>query len=349
MTVANCARTVLFMAFVLVAGGGWSQEARGQGEKTPSRGKAATGQKSVLPPGWQQPRGTPFPGYEYYVVEGFHVLIHGAVLAQQETSRFKRLPLDVLQHELKMISGLLPSNPVALLRTVPIWVEWKKPGVTGAVAVYHSGPTQRDRRRNVVFLFDSVEQKVKSNAIEIVNMESLTAEHQPQRDAGRCVLLHELSHAVHHHMFGRENVQIKDSYEQALARGLYKGRYAITNKQEYFAELSCAYFDKLDYTPHSEAELKQYDPIGHRLMEMTWGTQKQILSIRDAEARKSYGEAVRRMRSLIRNGKLYEAKVICDGFQTYYRGTKTANLARQQYGKSVATEANRSANRGRRK
>ncbi len=167
-------------------------------------------------------------------------------------------------------------------------------------------------------------------------MESLTTEHQPQCDSGRCVLLHELSHAVHHHLFNSNNPQIKAAYDQAIARGLYRGRYASTNQREYFAELSCAYFDKLAYRPHSQEELKQYDPIGYRLMEMCWGTQEQILAVRNAEARKSYGQMIGKLRGLIRNGKLEEATTLRDQFQSYYRGTKTADLVRRQFDEFVA-------------
>lgn len=290
----------------------------------------------------QPPRSEPVPGYSYRVLQGFHVLINEEVLAQQDDARFARPPLDVLELELKLIVGLLPSKPVAVLRTVPIWAEWKKPGYPGAVAVYHAGPTQRERGR-VVFLYESLEQQVKSNAIEVVDMESLTGEHQPGTDSGRSVLLHELSHAVHHHLFDSENVHIKAAYQQAVGRGLYRERYAATNEKEYFAELSCAYFDRLAYPPRSEAELKEYDPLGYHMMELTWGTVEQITAIRNAEARKVYGPLVGKLRSFIRNGKLDEARAMRDEFLTCYRGTKAAELAQRQFDELVEAEAQRAA------
>ena len=57
-----------------------------------------------------------------------------------------------------------------------------------------------------------------------------------------------------------------------MSRGLYRGQYAGENDHEYFAEISCAYFNFLEYTPHNRSELRKYDSMGYRLMESTWGS-----------------------------------------------------------------------------
>ncbi len=296
---------------------------------TPATKRPALRKKKDLPP-------EPVPGYSYRVIEGFHVLINKEVLDHEADPKFKRKPLSVLELELKLISGLFPSEAVSLLRTVPIWAEWPKSGSPPyVVAIYHSGPTDRHRRQGAIFRYESLEQQVKSNAIEIVNMEALTTEHQPATDSGRCVLLHELSHAVHHHLFDYDNEHIKSAYQQAIRRGLYANQYASTDEKEYFAELSCAYFDVLAYKPRSRDELKHYDPLGYKMMELTWGTPEQITTARDAEARTIYLKVRRRMRALIHYDKLDEATRLSDEFLSCYRGTKTAELARKEFDEFV--------------
>lgn len=125
---------------------------------------------------------------------------------------------------------------------------------------------------------------LKANNVEIVSMKSVTAEHQPGAKLERCVILHELAHVVHFQLFGGNNLLIKLAYRQAMDAKLYEdsrnidGRaikpYACTNEHEYFAELSCAYFSKLNYFPFTREQLRKYDPTGYRMMEAVWGKAK---------------------------------------------------------------------------
>ena len=112
---------------------------------------------------------------------------------------------------------------------------------------------------------------LKSNAVTILRLKSLTNEHQPKTDSGRCVTLHELAHAFHYHVLG-DSLLVKQTYRQAMERKLYDPEvYAATNEREYFAELSCAYLDRLDYYPRNREELKKNDPKGYEMMEKLWG------------------------------------------------------------------------------
>ena len=52
-------------------------------------------------------------------------------------------------------------------------------------------------------------------------MRSLTREHQPGVKVDRCVLLHEMVHAVHFQVFGSQNQIIRATYRQAMERHLY--------------------------------------------------------------------------------------------------------------------------------
>src|SRR5262249_7656867 len=116
---------------------------------------------------------------------------------------------------------------------------------------------------------------------EILNMCHLTEKWQPEKNSDQIILLHEMCHAIHSHILGNENQYVKASFAQAMDRGLYAevkhetGRtlkaYASTNDHEYFAELSSAYLDRCAYFPFTREELKEYDPIGYKLMERLWG------------------------------------------------------------------------------
>jgi hypothetical protein len=213
------------------------------------------------------------PGYEKRVIEGFTLLVHKDVLAKQKNSDYERKPLDVLELELKTIVRVMNAKALKVLRQALIWVDWNEEvelssGRKGnAVAVYYGGHQAAMLRKG--------EHALRAGSVSILSMKKLTEEHQPSRDSGRCVILHEISHAVHHQLIGYENPQIKAAFQQAMERNLYdKTMYAATNEKEFFAELSCAYLDKLNYYPRTRQDLRKHDPVTYKLMETVWGEPK---------------------------------------------------------------------------
>ena len=118
-----------------------------------------------------------------------------------------------------------------------------------------------------------------------------------KRNAHQNVLLHELAHAVHDKAFKFDNPIIKNAYEQAVARELYKKvkhdddtereAYANTNAAEYFAELTCAYLDRLAFFPHDAKVLKEHDSVGYELMTKIYGTPEQIAAAKKKEPNKT--------------------------------------------------------------
>ena len=210
------------------------------------------------------------PGYKTMMIDGFTLLVHDKVLDPKNSEMFKVKPLEVLDMELKMISAVLAPKPLALLRNILIWVEWDEQlamsnGRQGnALAVYYGG-TQRQLLREGT-------QPLKANSVVVLRMKSLTKEHQPEFDTKRCVLLHEMAHAVHFQLIGYENPTVKQTYKLAMERNLYdRTSYAATNEHEYFAEMSCAYLNRIDYFPHTREDLKKHDKAGFALMENLWG------------------------------------------------------------------------------
>lgn len=84
------------------------------------------------------------------------------------------------------------------------------------------------------------------------------------------ILIHEFSHAIH--LVGLNTLdqsfddRLKKAYDSARKKELWKGTYAITNREEYWAEGSQSWFntnwrnDSLYNHPKTREQLKRYDP-----------------------------------------------------------------------------------------
>src|SRR5262249_5158910 len=137
----------------------------------------------------------PIPGYKHRQIEGFDVLLHEKVLQHADDAEYKRKPLDVLELELNTITRVLPPRLVNTLRGIAIWVEWDDtddPDHGLAVAKYYGVWGNR-----AMWSLRNDKNPLKANNVEIISLKSLTREHQPNVKQDRCVILHELSHAVH--------------------------------------------------------------------------------------------------------------------------------------------------------
>jgi hypothetical protein len=88
-------------------------------------------------------------------------------------------------------------------------------------------------------------------------------------------MLHEIAHAIHDQILGRSNATVFAAYKQALERKYVdRDAYAATNEMEFFAEMTCAYYDQLDYHPKTRAALQKLDPVTFKVMEDVWGKAK---------------------------------------------------------------------------
>lgn len=90
---------------------------------------------------------------------------------------------------------------------------------------------------------------------------------------GRDICAHEFAHAIRNYGMPLEVVaQFNQQYQRSLAKGLWKGAYAASNADEFFAELTMWYFGThgdLNMTgpkPENGPEgLKKYDPEAYAL------------------------------------------------------------------------------------
>ena len=213
------------------------------------------------------------PGYTPKLVEGFTVVLSDETMRHLDDPKFKKKPIEVLAQEFKAITAAMPAKSVKILQRLLFFVEWDERkalgnGVAGgAVAVYYGGHQLSMLARGMPPL--------KAKNITVLSMRSLAQEHQPDVESGRCVLLHEIAHAVHDQLLGRENPTVFAAYKQARERKLVDPEaYAATNEAEFFAEMSCAYYDQLDYHPKTRSALQKLDPVTFKMMEEVWGKAK---------------------------------------------------------------------------
>jgi len=90
--------------------------------------------------------------------------------------------------------------------------------------------------------------------------------------------IHELSHAYYWYHRKRLLQPVDDAFKQAVSHKLYlnvkhrsgrliKKAYALTNRREYFAELSKIYLAGNHYFPFTAEELKAYDSLGYHVIQ----------------------------------------------------------------------------------
>lgn len=202
--------------------------------------------------------------YDEEEIQGFPVLVNREVKAHPEVCRDARQELN---RQIAHLYQVLPSTAIGALKGTRIWVEWQaKPG---GGAEYHPSET---------WLENNGYNPEKQKSIEISNARNFA---NWSRNGQPCVVLHELAHAYHFTVLGHDDPYVTDAFEKAVSCGRYEavkhvsGRtiraYALSNKKEYFAELTEAYFGENDFQPFNREELKQFDPIGYRAIRKVWG------------------------------------------------------------------------------
>ncbi|GIV21794.1 MAG: hypothetical protein KatS3mg023_3545 [Armatimonadota bacterium] len=205
----------------------------------------------------------PLSAYAQRRIMDFTVLIHRQVLAH---STEMAEALQELEKQIRQIIRAVPPEPLRELRRVRIWLEWEN-NPRGAAEYHPSAEWLREHGYN----------PEKAGNVEINNARNFV---QWSRGEQPWMLLHELAHAYHHQVLGYENRMVLIAYRHAMQRGLYEqveyirgGKqkaYATTNVQEYFAELSEAYFGKNDFYPFTREELARHDPVGYKMIERAW-------------------------------------------------------------------------------
>lgn len=210
-----------------------------------------------------QPEFEPTANYVVRDIEGWTVLVHKRLL--EDEKELGERTLKLLAAKLFDLTRVVPTPALEKLRRVRIWVE-KNPKVK--CACYH--PSRG-------WLANNGFNPEKEKSVEIGGPENFLgwAACQPN------MVLHELAHAYHHQVLGYDNPEIKAAFKRAVESKSYesvlyydgskKRAYALNNDQEYFAELSEAYFGTNDFYPFVRPEVKEHDPEMFKLLQKLWG------------------------------------------------------------------------------
>ena len=208
-------------------------------------------------------------------IEGWRVMVSERLLTQDRVATERAL--ELLRLQLQEIVRVVPASAVAKLREVPLWLAPEHPGVKPTAEYHPDAGWLRENGRDPAM----------AKGVEFTDVRSFEAETRRMPN----FTLHELAHSFHDRVLkgGFDNEEIKAAYEHAKASKSYEsverwfgdGRantkeraYAMTNRMEYFAESTEAFFSRNDFFPFTHDELKQHDPEMEKLLAKLWGVVK---------------------------------------------------------------------------
>ena len=208
----------------------------------------------------------PTSNYTKMDVRGWTVYVNQRLL--EGNKALSERTLELLDVKLYDVARMVPGPALAKLRQVPIWVELADP--RHPCMCYH--PSRK-------WLSEHAFNPEKAGSVEIANAATFLewTHEQPS------MVLHELAHGYHHRFMdeGYNNPQIAATYRRAMEGKRYESvlhwdgktvrAYAANNPQEYFAELTEAWFGTNDFYPFVRAEVLEYDTAGAELLRKLWG------------------------------------------------------------------------------
>lgn len=203
-------------------------------------------------------------------IEGWQVHVDPALLDGEHRDEGTQA-LAMLANHLQRIRILIPSEPLARLQQVGIWIEHSHPELKAKQ--YHP---------SLKWLVAHGHDARLERKVHIPQARDLLSREQMLKHPA--VILHELAHAYHDQVLGFDHAEIAAAYEKAKASGtyenvlLYTGKrvkhYGLTTRQEYFAEATEAFFYRNDFYPFVRAELQEHDPEMCALLARLWGEVK---------------------------------------------------------------------------
>ncbi|SFF10760.1 RICIN domain-containing protein [Thermoflexibacter ruber] len=200
--------------------------------------------------------------FKAVLLHGFKVMVKKGTEKEEKTKKI----MSILSEKLEEVTKALKPKPLNFLKTIPIWLEFKKYGKALAWCHISEG-----------WLVNNGYPAQMVNSIEVCDIQNFI---DFQQDQPYNVILHELGHAYHHSLSEELKEKIAAAYNNALKSKKYEQvedfqgeivrHYALDNEGEYFAELTVAFFGRGYYIPFTRQELKTFDPIGYRLMQEVW-------------------------------------------------------------------------------
>jgi hypothetical protein len=192
---------------------------------------------------------------------GFKIFFDPAKREESETKEAIR----ILSAKFEEISRIVNPKQLQSLRRVPVWIEFLKKN-DGAMW-YHPN---RD------WLISNGYSEELTKSVEIKNLRNFLDWQGDQP----YMVLHELAHGYQDQFMPHLRQKLESAFKNAVASGKYESvgyinggklkAYALTTIEEYFAELTEAYFGKNDYYPFTKNDLREFDPEGYKLMQEAW-------------------------------------------------------------------------------
>lgn len=215
--------------------------------------------------------------HEIRQIEGWNVHVDVSLL-EGEHKETGDLALRILGERLHQIALLLPAEPVAKMKEVPIYIDRDHPLGN---AHYHPSAD---------WLKDHGYDPAMGNAVQITRASSLINEaRSPNSDS---VMLHELAHAYHDRVLGFNHPEILAGYKEFCDSRMFdnsphvSGRdqphYGLTDHKEYFAELTETFFVGNDYFPFNHYELFKEHPSSYALIARVWGSKMKPPVVNDS-------------------------------------------------------------------
>ncbi len=220
------------------------------------------GPKSDAPP-----EGESRPQLNIIEIEGWNVWVADELL-RDEHADVRRRALAALQNHLQRVTLIVPEPQLSRLKAVKIRIDLSDSRLSGMQ--YHPNRGWLERNGHDPRL---------EKHVHIPQARALYARHMWAKHP--YVVLHELAHAYHDQVLGFDDPEIQRVYRAARDSGRYESvldhrgetvrHYGMNNAKEYFAESTEAWFGVNDFYPFVRAELKQFDPEMHALMQKIWG------------------------------------------------------------------------------
>jgi hypothetical protein len=205
--------------------------------------------------------------HEARSVQGWTVRVDRRLM-QGEGAQLGVRGIELLNARLLEITYVVSGEPLARLREVPVQVDLSY----GALKPmqYHPNPG---------WLREHGYEEALAKCVHIPDVRRLLSPYEVHRMP--CSLLHELAHSYHDRVLGFNEPRIAAAWAKFRDSGKYgsvltingghRQHYALTNPQEFFAEMTESYLGTNDFYPFVAGELKEAAPEVFKLMEDIWG------------------------------------------------------------------------------
>jgi len=194
-------------------------------------------------------------------INGFEIIINNDVGADDRNKIIEQLKLNIGD-----VNRIFDSTVLVKLKKCKIFIT--KNGLPNGATVYH---------QSAEWLKENGKDPAMAHGIEIGNIKNFIEWNNLNQPS---ILIHELAHFWMDVIIGNNDLEIEQNYNRIASTKKYdsveynlggiKRAYALTNKYEYFAESSEAFFGRNDFYPFDRNDLKSYDLNTFELIKNKW-------------------------------------------------------------------------------